>query len=343
MRSTSRSRLGALGVLALITVLVGCRHEARTHPSAGAPTRCQPLAFVAGEHAPEHYDLFRVGSDGHLTQETRDFGTYDPAVAPNGAWLAATRSPAEEWSDANGYENSQIVIMGPTGSVEARIEPRTGWRDHSPSVDPGAQQVAFIRQNKVSPLGEVAVVDRDSTHERTIAKGKGWFTSRPAWSPDGTTIAVLRDDRHGQQLLDLIDLTGGATTSWPVAVDGDPVFSPDGTRVLVSARNYETSQPMVEVDVASGDRAAISHPKRANWTNASYADRDGMALRVLRFDEVVEMVPQRLEVVNRDGTVRSSTTLDVVPIVDVLENPIPLPDTRTLLTSLSTSTCFTPG
>ena len=341
MRSTSRRQLTSAALLVLAAAFTACGHEARTDGTAGAPTRCRPLAFVAGEHAPDHYDLFRVGSDGHLTQATRDFGTYDPAVAPNGAWLAATRSQAKERSDADGYENSQIVIMGPTGSVETDIDPRAGWRDHSPSVDPGSQHIAFIRQNKVSASGEVAVVRRDSTHARTITKDTGWFTSRPAWSPDGTTIAVLRDDRDGQQRLDLIDLTGGAATSWPVAVEGDPVFSPDGTRVLVSARNYEGS-PLVEVEVANGDQTVIPHPKMANWTNATYADAGGRSLRVLRFDQVVEMTPQRLEVVERDGTVRSNTKIDVVPIVDVGEIPTPLPGTRTLLTSLSTSSCFAP-
>ncbi|MEO6628466.1 MAG: hypothetical protein ABIP03_07830 [Aquihabitans sp.] len=46
----------------------------------------------------------------------------------------------------------------------------------------------------------------------------------------------------------------------------------------------------------------------------------------------METTPQTLGVVDRDMTVRSSISLDVVLIVDLLENPTPLPGARTLLT-----------
>lgn len=342
MRPGSRHRLAPLAPLVLVLVvgLVGCGREAGTDRTADVSDQCRPLAFVAGEHADDRYDLFRVDPDGHLTRVTRDLGTYDPSVAPDGSWLAAARSRPDEWTDAGGYEGSRIVVLRPDGSVERTFETRPGWRDHSPSVSPDLKQLAYLRESVRSPQGEVVIVDRDGAHQRVLARGR--FAGRPGWSPDGTSIAVVRDDGSFQQHLDLLDLAGGATTSWPVEVDGDPVFSPDGTRVLVSSRNYETGRPVVEVVVADGHQTVIPPPTQANWTNASYADRGGTTLRVLRFEQVVEMVPQRLQVIDRDGTVRSSTTLDVIPIVDVADGP-PAPGTRTLLTGLSTSTCFTPS
>lgn len=326
-------------VLVLVAGLVGCGHEADSNGTARGSDRCQPLAVVAGEHASDRYDLFRVHSNGHLTRLTRDLGTYDPSVAPDGTWLAATRSEPDEWSDAGGYEGGRIVVLGPDGTVERTIEPRTGWMDHSPSIDPTGHRIAFLRQSKLSAGAEVVLVDRDGGNPRVVAEGG--FLGRPAWSPDGTTLAVVRYRLDAPQLLDLLDLVGGATTSWPVGGEGDPVFSPDGTRVLMSSRNYESGQPVVEVDVADGRQTVVPQPKMANWTNATYADRAGTELRVLRFEQVVEMVPQRLQVVGRDGTVRSSTALDVVPIIEGGPGGPSLPGTRTLLTGLSTNTCFT--
>lgn len=340
MRRTVWWWFAPVGVLVLVAGLVGCHHEDDSVGTARGTDRCQPLAVVAGEHASDRYDLFRVHSNGHLTRLTRDLGTYDPSVAPDGSWLAATRSEPDEWSDAGGYDGGRVVVLRPDGSVETTIEPRTGWMDHSPSIDPTGHRIAFLRQSKLSAGAEVVLVDRDGGHPRVVAEGG--FLGRPAWSPDGTTLAVLRYRRDGPQVLDLLDLAGGVTTSWPVDGEGDPVFSPDGTRVLMSSRSYETGPPVVEANVADGHQTVIPQPKMANWTNAGYADRAGTELRVLRFEQVVEMVPQRLQVVGRDGTVRSSTALDVVPIIEGGPDGPSLPGTRTLLTGLSTSTCFAP-
>ena len=74
MRCTSRSWL-ALFVLLILAAVLG--------------------AFVGGWLLALELTALRVVA--HSSE-----GTYDPAVAPDGSWLAATRSEPEEWSDAGG-------------------------------------------------------------------------------------------------------------------------------------------------------------------------------------------------------------------------------------------------
>ena len=316
----------------MVLGLGACHHDEVGQTQQQKPT-CEPVAFVAGEHVSDRYDLFRLYADGHLTQVTNDLSTFGPSVASDGSWLGAARAGPGDWTEPGGYSGSRIVVLRPDGSVEARLPQRIGWMDQSPSIAPSGDRLAFLRVDMTgSGVSQVVLANRDGKGLKALASGG--YSGRPAWSPDGSAITVVDyDSVTAQSHLVTIDLKSGTSRRMSVGPVGSPVVSPDGTHVLLSDSGYETPAPIVEIDLTSSRQKTIDPPKGVNWTNATYADPAGSTFRVLRFDQTVELRPQRLEIVDRDGNVQSSTVLAVVPLDDG-------GNSRTLLSEFSSSACF---
>lgn len=112
---------------------------------------------------------------------------------------------------------------------------------------------------------DIAVIEIETDEVQVLTRGKGYGDHEPAWSPDGTLIALTRSTKHGVSTLEEIYLMNAdgsglrQLTDHP-ATDSEPAWSPDGTRLAFSSdRDDSNSQDCFSnceiyvLDLASSD------------------------------------------------------------------------------------------
>jgi dipeptidyl aminopeptidase/acylaminoacyl peptidase len=190
---------------------------------------------------PSDSEVYVMNADGtgrvNLTQSpsTEDSG---PSWSPDGTKIAFGDVSAIFTMNADGTQRTQLTH----GEVNAVFDP--AW-------SPDGTKIAFWgedRENQ-SPVGQVYVMDADGTDIVQLTHGLGsayW----PSWSPDGTKLVYSKD----QEIPDSggftccaeiysIDANGTNETRLTHVSDpangtggnGNPTFSPDGTKIAFSS------------------------------------------------------------------------------------------------------------
>jgi Tol biopolymer transport system component len=157
----------------------------------------------------------------------------------------------------------------------------------------------------------VFVVETDGSRPEEVAGGDA---RAPAWSPDGRRLAVVR----GGSRLEVIDLDGGdRTVSVALPADpgddppvgegaGRPAWSPDGTRIAVSAGG---GGPTYVVGADGNGRVRVAPGGRqlhaSGWPPAWSPDSTRLALALGRGTAL------RITVVMADGSGSTPVTADL--------------------------------
>jgi hypothetical protein len=126
-----------------------------------------------------------------------------------------------------------------TGYEGRRIRWTDGWRALDPAVSPEGRRVAFTVNHRGTTSLMLADVGPSGTRAdahslsgvRTLVPSEPFdqaFT--PRWSPDGRHIAYSSWKRGGYRDVRIVDASDGSfvEVTHDRAVDGDPVYSPDG-------------------------------------------------------------------------------------------------------------------
>jgi probable HAF family extracellular repeat protein len=125
----------------------------------------------------------------------------------------------------------RIWIMNADGTGQTPLTSGFGGSDNNFVWSPDGTRGAFLRG------GGLFLVNADGSNQHQL----GASISRPAWSPDGTKIAVSnQSDTTSQIAVINADGTGGTTLTNTVAdsPDSSPAWSPDGTKIaFVSGRD----------------------------------------------------------------------------------------------------------
>lgn len=171
-----------------------------TEPSYGK------IAFVSGRHG--NFEICVANADGwrvkRLTRSAED--DLNPVWSPDGTKIAFV---------VEHDESSDIYVMDADGSNVKKL-----------TNDKSDRNITY----------DVYIMNADGTNVQRITTDPD-FDGFPAWSPDGTKIAVSRgmEDSYDIYVID-VDGSSEVNVTNSSVMNSDPVWSSDGTRIVFASK-----------------------------------------------------------------------------------------------------------
>lgn len=187
------------------------------------------MAFVNQQVAVNHIFLMDVDDTGaganpmKLTKDT-EAENY-PSWSPDGTRLAYQR-------DFNG---SAIYVINEDGTGEHRLSPTPGV-DVTPSWSPDGTKLVYARlyqppQPNVPPTTDIRIMNSDGTGDHVVLANT-LFSVEPRWSVKNQIVFMSLMNGAGSLQIYVMNADGTALRQLTTAANnGDPVWSPDGTRI----------------------------------------------------------------------------------------------------------------
>lgn len=153
---------------------------------------------------------------------------------PSG-WIVAPITPR------GGIENAELFRIRTDGTGLHQLT-HTPMDESEPSFAPNGKRVAFTRSGR----GIFSIGIDGSGLRRLTADARDAY---PVYSPDGRWIAFVRGDR-----LHLMRSTGSRERSLSLAppLPGRPSWSPDGTKIILSAGDDQAEAFLYTLDARTG-------------------------------------------------------------------------------------------
>jgi TolB protein len=127
-----------------------------------------------------------------------------------------------------------------------------------PILSAGAIDLAESRGGEavIASRGWLWRLDQSTGVARRLTSGAG-VDSRPAWSPDGRTLAFVRDDSRTLAVV-LRDMATGRETEVDRGMAMDPVFTADGRAVVYANVATGGDLDLWRYDIAAGSRTRLT-------------------------------------------------------------------------------------
>jgi Tol biopolymer transport system component len=197
----------------LARALTGVAMLAAVPPATAQESPAPRIAFTRATGG--RSVIFTIRPDGtNPTRVSHATGwSSDPELSSDGTALAYERSFATHVVNPDGSDRRLLVGEG-----------------YAATWSPDGGRLLFQRY-KVDSDVRIFVINSDRSGQKRLTKGS--ITFEPAWSPDATRIAFIRD-RDLPRLWVMNDDGSGKRplTNAPGKEDAAPAFSPDGTKVL---------------------------------------------------------------------------------------------------------------
>jgi Tol biopolymer transport system component len=250
------------------------------------------LAYLAGEIGQSSVRVRQVATGSDLEVVPSEDGLFEGlAFSPDGNYLFYLKRRR----DAPNYRGLMQVA-----SLGGESRERAFDVDSRVSFSPDGKRIVYMRgvpQNKQSLL---IVRDLDAGTETTLATIKAPVTmsSAPAWSPDGTKIAVAELDGSKGLFLGSLLLfdagTGASTTleSLKGSITEDIAWLPDGSGLIRTGYDLATSatRQIAVVDYPSGTARRITNDADDYLqVSVSQGDEAIAALRMTRVSDLISL------------------------------------------------------
>lgn len=201
-----------------------------TVPAAGSTQSVQGKIAYAVFQSGTYY-IYVMNADGTAATKLTSCGSGEcfPSWSHDGTKIAFQRSE-------NGVG---IYVMNADGSNVKRLSPTPG-QDVRPSYSPDGTKIIFTHVVAQDPNGGVPTTElmtmsaADGSNRTTIipAPTGGGFSVEAHYSPDGTKIVFMRAIPGVGQHVYVANADGtGITQLTHEGVNGDPNWSPDGSRI----------------------------------------------------------------------------------------------------------------
>ena len=233
MVATGRAWLAralAIGGIALASMSVGCGDvdgpaaDEQTDPRLDAPFDAR-IAFTSTREGQQHIYVATV--DG--SQIRRLARGARPTWSPDGRWIAFTAS--------NG-NIGELRVIGVDGSGERVVASPAGMSAWSPD----GTKIVFSGDPYFGTAGLFVVNPDGSGLTRLLSADfedpPGNWLGYPAWSPDGKSIAFMRENNSMWWPIYVVNADGSSPRM--LEADGrllEPSWSPDGTMMAVGHLN----------------------------------------------------------------------------------------------------------
>jgi len=252
----------------------------------------QRIAFDANDGGPDAApEIWVMNADGTGQTQLTSNDTFDaaPNWSPDGDWIAF------EHDGDNPPATQGIYKMRPDGTGLTRvtaIPPGIAF-DSEPAFSPNGQWLAFTRfrgtckfPNRYRFIAAgctqaIYVVRPDGSGLQRLTSWGGAVAS-PDWSPDGTKIAYHRCDlcKQGGKLdVYVMNANGSGDrrltdsppwTGGPFVGSGNPVYSPDGKKILFTHWFVDQESQIMVMDADGSNVQAVTDEPAAMHNEADW-------------------------------------------------------------------------
>jgi TolB protein len=213
--------------LSILFVLAAVAAGLAAPTPAGAAVVNGRIVFAADRN--QIFQIARMNADGsHRTFLTTDpVAKFDPQWSPDGSRIAFDRAGRSESLRTMAADGSDVRVVVHLSSIAGFLFIQgLSW-------SPDGSKLAFCAFRTRTGDSKLFTVDADGSM-LTRLSGRDDDDVQPAWSPDGSTIAV--ESYPGRQGvrgdLVLVDaITGARTPLITAGSTGDPDWSPDGITI----------------------------------------------------------------------------------------------------------------
>ena len=267
------------------------------------------MAFVRRQGSVNYIHLMEVDPAGVGTNPIRltddaEAENY-PSWSPDGKHLAYQRD----------LDGSAIYVINADGTGKQRLSPTPGL-DVTPSWSADGTQIVYVRlheppQPNVPPMTDIRIMNADGTGDHAVLANT-LFSVEPRWSVNNQLAFMSYMNSSDLQIYVMNSDGTGLRQLTSTANNGDPVWSPDGTRITFGSDREGGNKLNIFVMNADGSQLQqLTHfdvPYEAGDTNWS---SDG---RKITFEYDISGMKQsdpnayaEVWTMNPDGTGATST------------------------------------
>ncbi len=232
-----------------------------------------------------------------------------PAFSPDGRRIVFTSKRAS----TGNVDNWEIFIMSVNGGSLRRLTFSAGL-DTEPVFSPNGQRIAFASARDGGVL-HIFTMNLEGGDIQQLTSGS-LHDVEPAWRPDGARLAFTRIFAGDNKEIMTINADGSDLKRLTnvAGEDHDPTYNPDGTRLVITSER-DFTLPFGDIWIINAETgAAVTQVTNGDglfqWSSGDPSwSPDGQKIAFFTATGPIVRLPQRLGVMNANGTGRQTFTL----------------------------------